>query len=579
MSAEVEKGTDQVSGLLSFLSGAWTTRFTVYVRFRDGGLTADLCYGRTKVRGLFQALPDGGVAGHYMPIENQAGDDESFTDCILRFEVNRSTNALLAYLGSDKSVPGIKGVWTNSGFHFRGDVHDGIVMWEVFRAISPPVTARPSTVSIIIHQVSVSSWLLDVAFVVEESYPSQAKKTGLRCRLEFWHFRELTDATVPIHPQAVEEAFNNVIQKCNDAAQDIETRIGELDDLIASLEGSRAECEKQLQLLGEVKTNAESGKDDADSLADAMQGAILELHDSPTVSAEGSTVAEAKEILARTWPELDGLQADAESLDIEIDDIATDLDLSDDLIASVWTNAGYARAQRLLRENRNHLPLPDLSFLGLLQPTVIKLSKDAATMIKTTAVLVQAALRGELLEELDYGPVIASMAKVCERTLADVFTEKMEPIQSDPAVGALVLDVRSWQYRIPAGMSNVTLDGLTKVVKMVKKSIETNNPINWNGMGNKRIALLLFGGWIPIYQATREHVLNPLGVDRSGEFAQALPDRLSEIQNLRNGFLHHDLADGADLLRTWECFQDCLKGLLQAAYSGSVEGVEGDRIQ
>ena len=104
---------------------------------------------------------------------------------------------------------------------------------------------------------------------------------------------------------------------------------------------------------------------------------------------------------------------------------------------------------------------------------------------------------------------------------------------------------------------------------MVKKSIETNVAIKWNGMGNKRIALLLFGGWIPVYQANREHILNPLGVNSSMEHVNALPDRLSEFQNLRNPFVHHDLANPDDLLRSWACFQDCLKGLLQAFYSGS----------
>jgi hypothetical protein len=118
-------------------------------------------------------------------------------------------------------------------------------------------------------------------------------------------------------------------------------------------------------------------------------------------------------------------------------------------------------------------------------------------------------------------------------------------------------------------MTKVTSGDLTNVVKMVKKSIDTNAAIKWNGMGNKRIALLLFGGWIPVYQTTPEHLLNPLGVKASEEYVQTLPDRLSEFQNLRNGFVHHDLANKDDLRRTWECFQDCLKGLLQAFYAES----------
>jgi hypothetical protein len=568
MSVEVGKAAEQNSALLTFLAGTWTTRFTAYVHSDFGVATGCACLGGAKLRGLFQPLPDGGVAGHYMPIENPAGDDESMADCFLQLELDPSENGLVAYLGNDKSAPGIKGVWSNSGLHFRSDFHDGITIWEVFQALRPQVTARPSTVSVIVHQASESSWLLDVAFVVEQSYPSQATPVGLRCRLEFWHFRQQPNASAPLHPQDVEESFDEVLQRCDDATQEVEFRIDEIDDLIASLEESRAKCEEQLRLLGELKSNAETGKDDADCLDDDMREAILKLHDNSLAPAEGSTVAdEVKEIPARTWSELDGLQADAESLDSEIDSIEADVDLPD-LLGLAWTNAEYARGQRLLRENRDHLPLPDLSFLGPLQPSVSKLSRAATRIVKTTAVLVHAASRGEPLEGLDYGPQIASMAKACERILDDVFKEKKEAIERDPVVRALFLDERSWQYRIPASMSKVTSGDLTNVVKMIKKSIETNTAIKWNGMGNKRIAILLFGGWIPVYQATREHVLNPLVVDSSAEFVQTLPDRLSEFQSFRNGFVHHDLVDTDDLLRTWECFQDCLKGLLQAFYSG-----------
>jgi hypothetical protein len=345
--------------------------------------------------------------------------------------------------------------------------------------------------------------------------------------------------------------------------------IDEIDNLVVSLEESRTKCEERLRLLGELKSSAESGKNDADSLGDDVQDAILGLHEHPSIPAESSAVAGGpKESLARTWSELDGLRADAESLDAEIDSIEADVDFPDDLIGAVWTNAEYARGQRLLRENRGHLPLPDLSFLGPLQPSVSKLSKAATKIVKTTAVLVQAASRGGPFEELDYGPQIASMAKACERILDDMFKEKKEAIERDPVVAALLSDESSWQYRIPASIPTVNPGGLTSVVKLIKKSIETNTAIKWNGMGNKRIALLLFGGWIPVYQTTQEHVLNPLGVKRSEEYVQTLPDQLSQFQNLRNGFVHHDLADTDDLRRTWECFQGCLKGLLQAFYLG-----------
>ncbi|MFL5342455.1 MAG: hypothetical protein ACJ8F7_20105 [Gemmataceae bacterium] len=573
MNVEVGKDAGQNSALLTFLAGTWTTNVAAHVRNDLGvatGIRVDTRFTSGTVRGHFKPLPDGGVAGHYMLFENPAGDDESTADCFLRLKLDRTDNTLVAYLRNDKSAPAIKGIWSNSGFHFLGDFHDGILMWDVFRAIWLQVTARPSIVSIIVRQASESSWLLDVAFVVEQSFPSQDTPARLRCRLEFWHFREGPGSSVPPHLQDVEESFDEVLRRCNDVRQDIDSRIGEIDNLIASLEDSRTKCEEGLRLLREVKSNALSGKDEVESLGDDLQEAILELHENPLIPGGGSVVAgEEKRTIARTWVELNGLRTDAESLDSAIDSIEADVYLPDDLIGSAWTNAEYARGLQLLRENRDHLPAPDLSFLGPFKASVSKLSKAATGIVNKTAVLVQLALEGLPLDEMDHGPEIAGMAKACERILDDVFMEKREAIARDPAVAALISDERNWQYRIPASMFKMTAGDLTNVVKMVKKSIETNTAIRWNGMGNKRIALLLFGGWIPVCQGSREHVLNPLGVKGSEEYVQTLPDRLSEFQTLRNGFVHHDLADKNDLRRTWECFHNCLKGLLQAFYSGS----------
>src|SRR5207247_1226682 len=114
---------------------------------------------------------------------------------------------------------------------------------------------------------------------------------GLRCRLEFWNFRERPSGSTPPHPQDVEESFDEVLQRCDAVTQDVEFRIDEIDDLIASLEDSRAKCEEYLRLLGGLKSNAENGKDEADSLGDDVQDVILELHEKVLVPAEGFAVA------------------------------------------------------------------------------------------------------------------------------------------------------------------------------------------------------------------------------------------------------------------------------------------------
>jgi hypothetical protein len=481
MSVEAGKVAEQNSALLSFLAGPWTTRFFAYVHSDLGvatGIRMRTHLGGANVRGLYKPLPDGSIAGHYMPIDNSARDDDARVDRFLQLELDRSDNALIAYLGNDQSVPGIRGVWSNSVLHFRGDFHDGITMWELFQAARPQVTARPLTVSLIVRQASESSWLLDVAFKVKQSYPSHATPVGLRCRLEFWHFRQRPSASMLLHPLDVEESFDEILQRCDEVTQDVELRLDEIDDLIASLEDNRAKCEERLRLLGELKANAEGGKKNADDLNDDVAEAILELHENGLASTEGSAVADKIEtILTGTSSVLDSLQTDTESLETELDSIEVDIDFpDDDLIGSVWTNAEYARGKRLLQENRSSLPPPDLSFLGPLEYSVSKLSKVAAMIVKTTSVLVQAALRGEPLAELDYGPQVASMAKACERIIADVFKEKKEAIERDPVVGSLFSDEPSWQYSIPASMPKVTSNDLRNVARMVKKSIGSRSP-------------------------------------------------------------------------------------------------------
>lgn len=573
MSVDVGRDAEQNSALLTFLAGTWATRSTVHVH-SDGGTANGLCIHirleGPKLSSVFEPTSKGGVSGQYRIIQTPTANEEASTGCVFRLELDRSDNGLVARVGDDSTVRDLKGAWARSCVLFRDDFHDSFPMWEVFQVIQPQVTGRPSTVSIIVHQASESSWLLDIEFLVQQLHPSRPDFIELRCRLEFWHFRERPSSSPPPHPHDLEESFGALLQRCDDIAQDIEFRIDEIDDLIATFEESRSKCEQRLQQLKELKESTENGKDEADSLGGDLQEAILEFHEHPSIPAERSAVnGGPKEVLAHIWSELHALQADAESFDSEVDSIESDIDFPEDLIGLAWTNAEYARGQRLLLENRNHLPQPDLGFLGPLQSSVSKLSKASARIVKTTAVLFQAAFDGACLEELDYGPQIASMAKACERILDDVFKDKRTLIESDPICAALLSDERSWHYRIPASVTKVTSGDLTNVVKMIKRSIDTNTAIKWTGMGNKRFALLLFGGWIRVYQATQEHSLNPLEVTISDQYVQNLPDRLGEFQNLRNGFVHHDLADKDDLRRTWECFQDCLKGLLQAFYAGS----------
>jgi hypothetical protein len=293
MSAEAEKVDEQNSLLLNFLTGTWTTRITAYVHKVRGSRTSTYTrFGGANFRGLFQRQADGSVAGHYIP----TGADESTKDCILRLGLDRSDSTLVAFLGNDESVPGIKGVWSDSALHFHSDFHDGITVWKVFQAIMPKVTARPSTVSIIVRQASESIWFLDVAFVVQQSSPSKSMQVRRRCRLEFWHSRQGPGDSTPPHPQDVKESFEKILRRCDEVTQDVELRVDEIDEIIASLEDNRAKCEEQLRLLKELQSNARSGKNDADFLDYDVQDAMLEMHEASLVLATGSGATEDSRI-------------------------------------------------------------------------------------------------------------------------------------------------------------------------------------------------------------------------------------------------------------------------------------------
>ena len=190
MSVEVDEIAKQSSALVHFLTGTWTTKLTAYAHSDLSGIGMHLRLGEATGRCFFQALPDGEIAAHYVSIQDSGGVDESTADGFLQLKLNATDNELIAYFGNDKSIPGIKGIWCNSGLRFRSDFHDGITMWEVFPEEWRQVLARPSNVSLVIRRMCESSWLFDVAFVFKESEPPQGTLVVCQCRLEFWHLRQ-----------------------------------------------------------------------------------------------------------------------------------------------------------------------------------------------------------------------------------------------------------------------------------------------------------------------------------------------------------------------------------------------------
>jgi hypothetical protein len=57
-------------------------------------------------------------------------------------------------------------------------------MWELYRTFRPSISGTPLAASILIHQVSASCWLLDVAFDVQMIVDSKTERSTSVCRLE-----------------------------------------------------------------------------------------------------------------------------------------------------------------------------------------------------------------------------------------------------------------------------------------------------------------------------------------------------------------------------------------------------------
>jgi hypothetical protein len=77
----------------------------------------------------------------------------------------------------------------------------------------------------------------------------------------------------------------------------------------------------------------------------------------------------------------------------------------------------------------------------------------------------------------------------------------------------------------------------------------------------------LFGGQVVVRKDNYSDTPNPVAVAADDEAVRSLPIQLIEFQQHRNGFVHHDLATKDHVIGVWDCFRQCLQGLLKAFYS------------
>jgi hypothetical protein len=103
---------------------------------------------------------------------------------------------------------------------------------------------------------------------------------------------------------------------------------------------------------------------------------------------------------------------------------------------------------------------------------------------------------------------------------------------------------------------------LRKVLSFLAKP----GPTYWSGPRNGAIALLLFGRKYRVGDGPGEEINNPLKLFGDEEERKKLRLDLYRLQQIRNGFAHHDCAEWPQVQEPKGCFEACLRGLIAVLY-------------
>ena len=97
------------------------------------------------------------------------------------------------------------------------------------------------------------------------------------------------------------------------------------------------------------------------------------------------------------------------------------------------------------------------------------------------------------------------------------------------------------------------------------------NAVYWSGTRNCAIALLLFGRNYKLGNGLEEEIKNPLNLFGDEDERKELRLHLYRLQELRNGFIHHDLAGWDEAQHVKVCFEKCFRKLVMVLYGRNAE--------
>jgi hypothetical protein len=229
----------QALTVLSLLDGNWFVQVTPIVVSRCGAAYFESILGRFTAHAVLRHSPEGDLTCTYSIAAPASASSKAKLEwqIILRPGVLEGIN--VGFSDGAPLVPAKKATWSQSSLLLVSDFQDAWPLWNAIAASRPYIKGRPSVVSVVIRRFSDSSWLLDVGFTIPDDDSSKPPKEGF-CRVEHRHTRVGAANPPPTAaPFVTTRDVKDAAQRIEDAKQDLEFGIGDIDDLIASLEDAR----------------------------------------------------------------------------------------------------------------------------------------------------------------------------------------------------------------------------------------------------------------------------------------------------------------------------------------------------
>jgi hypothetical protein len=261
---------------------------------------------------------------------------------------------------------------------------------------------------------------------------------------------------------------------------------------------------------------------------------------------------------------LDELYHDRDECEQLVEELEDEVDAIEDrseIECQRWVEEQVGAAHEILQGHTT----PESSPPGTCVPAVIRaaLSAPVLSLLDTHDAIVRVYISTPGFGCLDWGPIVATAAKVCERLLAEFLEPRCRAIMCDPLLGrqyeALDLSTCVPETDRKWGIHH-------KLLKSLLGDLCSDREVHWSGVRTAAVGLLLFGSRFMGGEGSTAEIENPLGLFGRESDRAELRERLYAFQKCRNGFVHRDLADRAAAEEVIVAFHQCLHQMAFVLY-------------